>query len=331
MSNMQTSPEAKVEERSSSNNKFFIWLQYFWANYSVIFAFIILFILASIASEHFLTPLNLTNMLRQISVIGILAIGMTFVILIGGIDLSVGSVLALTGTVVMASQVDFGASIFTAILFGLFAGLLVGLVNGLVITYGKIAAFITTLAMMTIARSAALYYADAGAISGLNSDYTIIGNEYLFGLPIPVYVFIIVVVISFILLEKTAFGRHIYAVGGNSRAAHLSAVPITRVTIAAYMICGLTAAIGAVIETSRLNSVSTSSSGSMYELDAIAAVIIGGTRLTGGQGKIIGTVFGILILAILSNIMNLMNISPYIQGAVKGAIILVAVLLQKRS
>ncbi|WP_163580773.1 ABC transporter permease [Gracilibacillus saliphilus] len=325
MANLETEIEV------TKDRKLYNWMQYFWSNYSVVFAFIVLFIVASIASDHFLSPLNITNMLRQISVIGILAVGMTFVILIGGIDLSVGSVLALTGTIVMASQVDFGTSIFTAILFGLVAGALIGVVNGVIITYGKIAAFITTLAMMTIARSTALYYADAGAIAGSNMDYRAIGNEYLFGIPIPVYIFAVVVVIAFILLEKTTFGRHIYAVGGNSRAAHLSAVPINKITIMTYMICGLTAAIGAVIETSRLNSVSTSSSGSMYELDAIAAVIIGGTKLTGGQGRIIGTVFGILILAILSNIMNLLNISPYIQGVVKGAIILVAVLLQKRS
>ncbi|MFD2658442.1 ABC transporter permease [Gracilibacillus thailandensis] len=325
MANLETEIEV------TKDRKLYNWMQYFWSNYSVVFAFIVLFIVASIASDHFLSPLNITNMLRQISVIGILAVGMTFVILIGGIDLSVGSVLALTGTIVMASQVDFGTSIFTAILFGLVAGALIGVINGVIITYGKIAAFITTLAMMTIARSTALYYADAGAIAGSNMDYRAIGNEYLFGIPIPVYIFAVVVVIAFILLEKTTFGRHIYAVGGNSRAAHLSAVPINKITIMTYMICGLTAAIGAVIETSRLNSVSTSSSGSMYELDAIAAVIIGGTKLTGGQGRIIGTVFGILILAILSNIMNLLNISPYIQGVVKGAIILVAVLLQKRS
>ncbi|WP_018930463.1 ABC transporter permease subunit [Gracilibacillus lacisalsi] len=325
MANLETEIEV------TKDRKLYNWMQYFWSNYSVVFAFIVLFIVASIASDHFLSPLNITNMLRQISVIGILAVGMTFVILIGGIDLSVGSVLALTGTIVMASQVDFGTSIFTAILFGLVAGALIGVINGVIITYGKIAAFITTLAMMTIARSTALYYADAGAIAGSNMDYRAIGNEYLFGIPIPVYIFAFVVVIAFILLEKTTFGRHIYAVGGNSSAAHLSAVPINKITIMTYMICGLTAAIGAVIETSRLNSVSTSSSGSMYELDAIAAVIIGGTKLTGGQGRIIGTVFGILILAILSNIMNLLNISPYIQGVVKGAIILVAVLLQKRS
>lgn len=329
---METKSEMQADSNLNDvNSKFREWLHYFWTNYSVAFAFIILFIFSAIASEHFLSPLNITNMLRQISVIGILSIGMTFVILIGGIDLSVGSTLALTGTVIMASQVDFGSSIFLAVLLGLVVGALVGIVNGIVITYGKIASFIATLAMMTIARSLSLFYADAGAISGLNMSYSKIGNNYFLGIPIPVYIFAIAVIIAFILLEKTAFGRYIYAVGGNPKAAHLSAVPVNRITLMAYMICGLAAAIGAVIETSRLNSVSTSSSGSMYELDAIAAVIIGGTKLTGGQGRIIGTVFGVLILGILSNIMNLMNISPYIQGVVKGGIILVAVLLQKRN
>lgn len=305
-------------------------VKYFWDQYSVMFAFLALVLLASILSEHFLSIANITNVLRQISIVGILAVGMTFVIILGGIDLSVGSVLALAGTVVMALQVNYESSIFLSIVCGLLAGAFLGLVNGLLITYGKIAAFITTLAMMTVARSLALYYADAGAISGFNSTYANIGNEYLFQIPIPVIIFAFIVLIAFVVLEKTPFGRHIYAVGGNAHAARLSAVPVHRVTILAYTICGLTAAIGSIIETSRLNSVSTSSSGVMYELDAIAAVVIGGTSLSGGRGRIIGTLFGILILGVLSNIMNLINISPYIQGVVKGAIIVAAVLLQKR-
>ncbi|MFS8579572.1 MAG: ABC transporter permease, partial [Novibacillus thermophilus] len=156
------------------------------------------------------------------------------------------------------------------------------------------------------------------------------GNGYLWQIPFPFIIFVIIVLIAYMLLERTPFGRHVYAVGGNVQAARLSAVPVYRVTILAYMICGLTAAVGAVIETSRLNSVSTSSSGMMYELDAIAAVIIGGASLAGGRGRVIGTLFGVLILGVLSNVMNLLNISPYIQGVVKGAIILAAVLLQKR-
>jgi len=295
-----------------------------------VFAFIVLVVFASILSDSFLSIANVTNVLRQISIIGVLAVGMTFVILLGGIDLSVGSVLALTGTVIMASQADYGMPVFTAIGLGLLAGALIGMVNGLMITYGKIAAFIVTLAMMTIARSLALYYADAGSISGTNMQYAAIGNGYLWQIPVPVIIFVIIVLIAYMLLERTTFGRHVYAVGGNVQAARLSAVPVYRVTILAYMICGLTAAVGAVIETSRLNSVSTSSSGMMYELDAIAAVIIGGASLAGGRGRVVGTLFGVLILGVLSNVMNLLNISPYIQGVVKGAIILAAVLLQKR-
>ncbi|WP_243633334.1 ABC transporter permease [Paenibacillus xerothermodurans] len=305
-------------------------LRYVWEQYSVAFAFIILVILAACISDSFLSLSNIRNVLRQISIVGIISIGMTFVILLGGIDLSVGSVLALSGTVIMASQVEYGMSPGMSILLGLAAGALIGVINGCMVTYGKITAFITTLAMMTIARSIALYYADAGAISGSSTAYSEIGNGYMLGIPIPVVIFAVTAVAAYIVLEKMVLGRRIYAVGGNIQAARLSAVPVYQVTILAYMICGLTAAIGAVIETARLNSVSTSSSGHMYELDAIAAVIIGGTSLAGGRGRIIGTLFGILILGVLSNILNLVNISPYIQGVVKGAIIVAAVILQKR-
>jgi ribose transport system permease protein len=319
-----------IETEIPKRKRDYQWVKYIWDQYSVVFGFLVLFIVAALASEHFLSVANITNILRQVSIVGIIAIGMTFVIILGGIDLSVGSVLALAGTVIMAAQVNYEMSIVTSIILGLLAGILLGVINGILITYGKITAFITTLAMMTIARSLALYYADAGAISGFNLSYQKIGNEYFLGIPIPVIIFLTIVLISYVILEKTVFGRHIYAVGGNAQAARLSAISVTKVTIISYAICGLTAAIGSVIETSRLNSISTSSSGHMYELDAIAAVIIGGTSLSGGRGRIVGTLFGILILGVLSNLMNLLNISPYLQGVVKGAIIIGAVLLQKR-
>jgi ribose transport system permease protein len=321
--------EPAVSIKSSEKNKY-VWLKYLWDQYSVAFAFVVLVLFASLLSEHFLSVANITNILRQISIIGILSIGMTFVILLGGIDLSVGSVLALSGTIIMAAQVNYDTPIVLSIILGLLAGTLFGMINGLMITYGKITAFIATLAMMTITRSLALYYADAGSISGSDSAYAKIGNEYIFNIPVPVIIFAVIVIISYIVLEKTVFGRQLYAVGGNAQAARLSAVSVFRITIVSYMICGLTAAIGSIIETSRLNSISTSSSGHMYELDAIAAVIIGGTSLAGGRGRIIGTLFGVLILGVLSNIMNLLNISPYLQGVVKGAIIVAAVLIQKR-
>ncbi|MFF2481451.1 ABC transporter permease [Paenibacillus sp. NPDC058071] len=323
MSNAVTEvKKSKIGERK--------WFNYLWEQYSVLFALILLVVIASILSEYFLTVTNITNILRQVSIVGILSLGMTFVIILGGIDLSVGSVLALSGTVVMASQVTYSTSIPVSIILGLLCGLLIGLINGLMVTYGKITAFIATLAMMTIARSLALFYADAGAISGMNSTYAKIGNEYLFGIPIPVIIFVVMVLLAYIVLEKTVYGRHLYAVGGNMQAARLSAISVFRVTIIAYMICGFTAAVGSIIETSRLNSISTSTSGNMYELDAIAAVIIGGASLAGGRGRILGTLFGVLILGVLSNTMNLLNISSYLQGVVKGIIIIAAVLLQKR-
>lgn len=260
------------------------WIKYVWDQYSVLFALIVLVIFASILSEHFLSVGNITNILRQVSIVGILSLGMTFVIILGGIDLSVGSILALSGTVVMAAQVNYHSSIIVSIVLGLLCGVMIGLINGLMVTYGKITAFIATLAMMTIARSLALYYADAGAISGMNSLYGKIGNNYVLGIPIPVIIFAIMVFLSYIVLEKTVLGRHIYAVGGNSQAARLSAISVFRVTIIAYLICGFTAAVGSIIETSRLNSISTSTSGNMYELDAIAAVIIGGASLAGEEG-----------------------------------------------
>jgi len=322
--------QAATEYESKSASAGLRWGKHLWDQYSVVFAFVVLVALAAILNEHFLDIGNITNVLRQVSIVGILSLGMTFVIILGGIDLSVGSVLAFSGTVIMAAQVTYGLPIWMSIGLGLVAGALLGVINGLVITYGKITAFIATLAMMTIARSLALYYADAGAISGFDSTYSKIGNEYWLGIPIPVLLFGAIFVLSYVVLEKTVFGRHIYAVGGNAQAARLSAISVVKVTIVSYFICGLTAAIGAVIETSRLNSISTSSSGHMYELDAIAAVIIGGTSLSGGRGRIVGTLFGVLILGVLSNIMNLLNISPYLQGVVKGLIIIAAVLLQKR-
>lgn len=322
--------QAATDFESKNPSSGMRWGKYLWDQYSVIFAFIVLVALAALLNEHFLDIGNITNVLRQVSIVGILSLGMTFVIILGGIDLSVGSVLAFSGTVIMAAQVTYDLPIWVSIVLGLIAGALLGVINGLVITYGKITAFIATLAMMTIARSLALYYADAGAISGFDSTYSNIGNEYLAGIPIPVIIFGAIFLLCYIVLEKTVFGRHIYAVGGNTQAARLSAISVFRVTILSYIICGLTAAIGAVIETSRLNSISTSSSGHMYELDAIAAVIIGGTSLSGGRGRIVGTLFGVLILGVLSNIMNLLNISPYLQGVVKGLIIIAAVLLQKR-
>lgn len=304
-------------------------LAWLWSEYSVIIAFIIIFIASSIMNPRFLDINNQLNILMQVSIIGIVALGMTVVMLSGGIDLSVGSVLALVGVITVLALNASGSilvGVFTALVVGSFAGFL----NGLMVAKGRIASFIATLGMMAAARSVALYIAEGGSVSGEVKGFTAIANSDLWIFDYPVIIFFAMTALVYILMHKTRFGRYVYALGSNEKAAMLSAIRVDRIKIAVYSLAGLLVSVAAIIETSRLNSISSSSSGVQYELDAIAAVIIGGTRMTGGRGKIIGTLFGVLILGILNNMMNLMNVSPYLQGFVKGLIIIIAVVFQKR-
>lgn len=304
-------------------------LSWLWSEYSVIIAFIIIFIAASVLSPRFLDMNNQLNILMQVSIIGIVALGMTVVMLSGGIDLSVGSVLVLVGVVTVLALNATG-SIWVAVLTAFIVGSIAGFLNGIMVAKGRIASFIATLGMMAAARSIALYIAEGGSISGEVSGFTAIANNNLWIFDYPIIIFLIMTVLVYILMHKTRFGRHVYAIGSNEKAALLSAIRVDRIKIGVYSLAGLLVSIAAIIETSRLNSISSSSSGVQYELDAIAAVIIGGTRMTGGRGKIIGTFFGVLILGILNNMMNLMNVSPHLQGFVKGLIIIIAVVFQKR-
>ena len=265
----------------------------------------------------------------QVSIIGIIALGMTVVMISGGIDLSVGSVLALTGVITVLA-LNVSGSILVAVLVAFAVGIFAGFLNGLMVAKGKIASFIATLGMMAAARSIALYIANGGSISGEVSAFTLIANSKLWIIQYPIIFFLIMTALVYILMHKTRFGRYVYALGSNEKATVLSAIRVDRVKIGVYSLAGLLVSVAAIIETSRLNSISSSSSGMSYELDAIAAVIIGGTRMTGGRGKIIGTFFGVLILGILNNMMNLMDVSPHLQGFVKGLIIIVAVVFQKR-
>lgn len=304
-------------------------LAWLWSEYSVIIAFIIIYIASSIMNPRFLDINNQLNILMQVSIIGIVALGMTVVMLSGGIDLSVGSVLALVGVITVLALNASGSilvGVFTALVVGSFAGFL----NGLMVAKGRIASFIATLGMMAAARSVALYIAEGGSVSGEVKGFTAIANSDLWIFDYPVIIFFAMTALVYILMHKTRFGRYVYALGSNEKAAMLSAIRVDRIKIAVYSLAGLLVSVAAIIETSRLNSISSSSSGVQYELDAIAAVIIGGTRMTGGRGKIIGTLFGVLILGILNNMMNLMNVSPYLQGFVKGLIIIIAVVFQKR-
>jgi len=312
-------------QTSSTKNR----LSWLWSEYSVIIAFLIIFIAATIMNPRFIDMNNQLNILMQVSIIGIVALGMTIVMLSGGIDLSVGSVLVLVGVCTVLALNATG-SIFVAIVTALLVGSFAGFLNGLMVAKGRIASFIATLGMMAAARSIALYITEGGSISGKVTGFTAIANNNLGIIDYPIIIFFVMTALVFILMHKTRFGRYVYAIGSNEKAALLSAIRVNLVKIGVYSLAGLLVSVAAIIEASRLNSVSSSSTGVQYELDAITAVIIGGTRMTGGRGKIIGTFFGVLILGILNNMMNLMNVSPHLQGFVKGLIIIIAVVFQKK-
>ncbi|MFA9465090.1 MAG: ABC transporter permease [Velocimicrobium sp.] len=312
------------------SNKFTNTIKMVWQDYSSLFALMILVIVASIASPKFMQLNNIMNILRQCSIIGLISIGMAFVIIGGGIDLSAGSVLAIGGGVLVFLQ-SRGTNLIVAIIAGCFVTMAIGLVNGLFVTKAKLAPFIVTLAVSTIARSLIIHLANGSTIIGKRDDtFSNIGNGRIGIVPVPVVIFAVIAVIAHFVLKETKYGSYVYAVGGNEKSAQYSGINVDKVKIATYVIMGFTIGIAALIESARLVSVSSSSSGNLYELDAITAVIIGGTSLDGGKGSVVGTVIGVLILGVISNIMNIVGISPYLTGAVKGVIILIAVLLQKK-
>ncbi|MEX0624319.1 ABC transporter permease [Saccharospirillum sp.] len=294
-------------------------------------ALVVLLIASSLASEYFLNTRNLTNVMRQVSYTGIIAIGVTFVIIGGGIDLSVGSMVALVGVLLLYALnavTDPVMAIVVGILVALGSGALFGVFNGLLVTRGKITAFIATLATMSIFRSVALYLTDAGEVVSRNPLFPDLGGGYWLGVPIPVWAFLILAVGAHILLFYTRFGRHLCAVGANAQVARYSGIRVRSVILGSFTIAGACVGLSAIMLSSRLNSISPSDAGVLYELDAIAAVVIGGTALSGGKGSIWGTVIGALILGIINNMLNLLGVSPYLQGLVKGSVIIIAVLVQ---
>ena len=291
---------------------------------------LLIVIIISIMSPNFLTLNNLLNVLRQVSINALIAFGMTFVILTGGIDLSVGSILALTGAVT-AGLMAGGMDPLLAMFLGLLLGAVLGAINGVIIAKGKVAPFIATLATMTIYRGLTLVYTEGKPISGLGDSQTfqLLGKGYFFGIPVPVITMSITFGILYFILKKTTFGRRVYAVGGNEEASRLSGISVDRIKIYVYALTGMLAALAALILTSRLNSAQPTA-GNMFELDAIAAVVLGGTSLTGGRGWIVGTLIGALIIGVLNNGLNLIGVSSFFQQVVKGAVILVAVLLDRK-
>ncbi|BAK79785.1 ribose ABC transporter [Candidatus Arthromitus sp. SFB-mouse-Yit] len=276
-----------------------------------------------------MTLSNITNIFTQVSTNAIIAIGMTFVILTGGIDLSVGSTVAISGALA-ASILKSTNNIPLAILVAAITGIVIGLINGILISKGKLQAFIVTLATMTIFRGATLVFTNGTPISKLSETFVKIGNGKIGFIPIPVIITIVILIISIYLLTQTRFGRYLYALGGNEDSAKLSGINTNKIKTLVYVISGFASSIAGIIITSRIGSASPNA-GTSFELDAIAAVVIGGTSLSGGEGKITGTIIGALIIGVLNNGLNLMNVSPFYQSIVKGLVILIAVLLDKKS
>jgi ribose transport system permease protein len=289
---------------------------------------VLLCLLLSLLTPRFLTSANLINVVRQSSLNAIVAAGMTLVILTGGIDLSVGSLLAVS-SVFSAGTLAAGADPLAAVLAGIGMGFALGIANGLIVTVGDVAPFIVTLGMLTIARGIALVYTNGAPIMAMDPDFRFLGQGAFGPLPVPIIVLLVVYTVVYILLNRTTFGSYIYAIGGNQEAARLSGVRVRLVKAAAYAISGLLAGLTGVILTGRLGSAQPNL-GEGGELDAIAAVVLGGTSLAGGRGGIIGTLIGALIIGILSNGLNLLNVNAYYQPVAKGVVILIAILVDRR-
>nr|WP_188111567.1 ribose ABC transporter permease [Streptococcus sp. 1032] len=297
---------------------------------TTVIALIILMVVITIINSNFLTANNLLNLLLQVTSNALIAFGMTFVILTGGIDLSVGSILALSSALT-AGLLGSGMPVTLAILISLILGCILGMMNGLLISYGKLAPFIVTLATMTIFRGATLVYTNGNPITKGLSDtflFQFLGQGYIVGIPFPVIIMFIVFIVLYVLLHKTAFGKSVYAIGGNEKAAYISGVKLNKVKIIIYSISGIMASISGLIITSRLSSAQPTA-GASYEMDAIAAVVLGGTSLSGGKGRILGTLIGALIIGVLNNGLNIIGVSAFWQQVVKGVVILIAVLIDR--
>ncbi len=298
------------------------------ADYGIYIGFIGLIIALSLITDRFLTVRNLLNVAEQASLISIVGIGMTAVILMGEIDLSVGSIVALSG-VVTAGSLTGGFGMPLSILIGLGVGAALGLVNGFITVYGEIPSFIVTLGMLSVAKGLTLLYTGGEPIWGFGEAFEFIGGGKVLGIPLPVIIAAVLYVLTLIVLNWTQIGRYIYAIGGNQRAVRLAGVKVERLKTAVFGISGFFAAASGIILASRLASAQPTA-GSGWELDAIAAVVLGGTSLYGGEGGLAGTLIGALIFSVINNGMILTGIPTFFQYVVKGGIIILALLLDKK-
>lgn len=304
-------------------------LKKYISRYGIYIAFLLLATILSIISPAFLRPGNLLNILRQTSINGIVAVGMTFVIITGGIDLSAGSIVALAAVIGASFAHPGEHALIVPIAAAIVAGCVCGFLNGWLIAKKRLAPFIVTLGMMTIARGFAFVYTNGGPVINLSPAYNEIGGGRFLGIPLPVIIFLLVVAGGLFTLKYTRFGRHVYATGGNETAARISGVNTGRKIIWVYTIAGSLSALAGIILSSRVMTGSPSG-GTGYELDAIAAAVIGGTSLKGGSGTIIGTLTGALIIGVMNNGLDLLAVSSYWQQIVKGLIIILAVMLDRK-
>ncbi|MBQ9400612.1 MAG: ribose ABC transporter permease [Bacteroidales bacterium] len=301
-------------------------------------ALLLMAVAMTFLSDKFATADNIFNVLRQVSVNLCISVGMTMVILTGGIDLSVGSILALSGAVaagltrngLAVGGVFVGFTFWGGILAALLTGAILGAFNGLMVTRFKVPPFVATLGMMTIARGLTMLYTGGFPITGLSNAFRFLGTGWFLGVPMPVWVAAVIILFFAFYMKKTPTGRYIYAIGGNQRASLLSGIRVDRIILLVYTLAGVLSAVAGLLVTARLDSAQPNA-GAGYELDAIAAVVIGGTSLSGGRGSIAGTVVGALIIGILNNGLVLLDVSPFWQQVIKGFVILGAVIIDKFS
>lgn len=298
------------------------WLQ----EYGVLLALILLCIVMTLSTRNFATQTNIINVIRQVSINGVLAMGMTFVVLTRGIDLSVGSLTALSGVFLALLLRDFGMPIPVVILGSVSLGMLMGAISGYFVAYRNAPPFVVTLAMMTAARGLTFVLSNGRPISPLPSAYLVIGTGNILGIPIPSIIFIVLFIIGALILKYFRIGRYIYAVGGNEKAALVSGISTKAVKLFVYVVSGFLCGVAAIILTARV-SAGLPQAGTSYELDAIAATVIGGTSLSGGKGRLWGTLVGVLLIGVVNNGLDLLNVSSFYQQIVKGVIILGAVLI----
>lgn len=300
--------------------------------YGTVLSLLLLILIVTIIDSKFFTMYNILNIFRQVSINGLIAFGMTFVILTGGIDLSVGAILGLSG-MVLGLMVSGNIPDFVAIPIVLLLGAMLGTFNGVMVSKVKLQPFIVTLATMTMFRGLTMIISDGIPVMGLTKESPVLdffSQGSVLGIPFPMIIFILFLILLAILLQKTVFGRGVYAIGGNEEVARLSSLPTNKIKTLVYVISGVMSALAGVILTSRLSS-SQPTAGSSFELDAIAAVVIGGTSLAGGRGRIFGTFIGVLIIGVLNNGLNIIGVSPFYQQFIKGLVILLAVIIDRKS